>query len=228
MDKIQKVSLTEQAYNRIKTEILSDEFYEGKKIPSEHALCEILNVSRVVIREALTRLRNEKLIVTYQGKGSFRANPSNFFGLVSTTSEDFNVTAFKQVMDFRTGIEQLALTYAIKQATDAQLLRLNDFVDGMIAVKHDKNLFNNADYNFHAYIVSLANNPLLTQSFENNKNLIICAFNCMNPLNDSVDYAIKTHRDLTLAIIERNLKKVQQILENNSEYNYARITQILS
>lgn len=65
-----KPSLTEQAKAYIKQRILNDEFEAGR-IPSEATLAGELGVSRTTIRDALSRLELEGVIVRRQGAGTF-------------------------------------------------------------------------------------------------------------------------------------------------------------
>lgn len=65
-----KPSLTEQAKTHIKKRILDNE-YDGARIPSETDLADQLGVSRTTIRDALSRLQIEGVIVRKQGAGTF-------------------------------------------------------------------------------------------------------------------------------------------------------------
>lgn len=67
-------SLTEQAKSVIKERILADQF-AGGRIPSETELAAELGVSRTTIRDALTRLENEGVVVRRQGAGTFVNEP---------------------------------------------------------------------------------------------------------------------------------------------------------
>ena len=60
-----------QLYQLIKQKIQSGAWQPGRKLPSENELCTQLNVSRTVVRQALSELANEDLISTHKGKGSF-------------------------------------------------------------------------------------------------------------------------------------------------------------
>lgn len=79
IQRIDKSSLAERVYQTLKTDLLS-QYREGEVIPSENALAKRLDVSRTVLRQALMRLRQEHVIITKRGKGSFLANPQSFIG----------------------------------------------------------------------------------------------------------------------------------------------------
>jgi GntR family transcriptional regulator len=67
-------SLTDQARAAIKERIVADEFDDGR-IPSETDLAGELGVSRTTIRDALSRLENEGVILRKQGAGTFVNGP---------------------------------------------------------------------------------------------------------------------------------------------------------
>ena len=60
-------TLTVQATDTLRRFILTEELGAGFQLPSERELSEILSVSRNIVREALSVLVAEKLIVTAQG-----------------------------------------------------------------------------------------------------------------------------------------------------------------
>lgn len=60
-----------QLLNEIRHRILSSEWPEGSRIPSEHALERAAQISRNTVRQALTAARAEGLIETVPGKGAF-------------------------------------------------------------------------------------------------------------------------------------------------------------
>lgn len=63
--------LYHQAYELFRGKIDSGEWPEGKKIPREIDLCQICGMSRITIRQALERLKNEGYLTSRQGKGTF-------------------------------------------------------------------------------------------------------------------------------------------------------------
>ena len=69
----------EPLYQQVRT-ILASWIRDGKlrphdKIPSERQLCERFSVSRMTIRQALSKLKEEGVIYTRHGKGMFVAEP---------------------------------------------------------------------------------------------------------------------------------------------------------
>lgn len=222
MDKISRYSLVELAYQKIKEEILSEKFNEGSKIPSESQLCKELSVSRVVVRQALSKLRDERVIVSYQGKGSFRANPVNFSGGGENL---LTFDEFKEVFDFRVAIEYSAVNLAVRSATDEQLRNLLTLADKMQTLSGQSE-FSALDYEFHLSIIKCANNQLLLNAHENNRDLILKVLAVMNSLEGSGDYAVKLHKEIAEKMCIRDAKGVISLLKNNEEYNKARMSEL--
>lgn len=60
-----------QIKEKIKEAIESGEYTSGEKIPSERELCELFNVSRITVRQAVQEGVNEGFLYTVHGKGTF-------------------------------------------------------------------------------------------------------------------------------------------------------------
>ncbi|RGW54668.1 GntR family transcriptional regulator [Dorea formicigenerans] len=67
--------LNEQIKESLESYIIEQNLQPGDTLPSERKLAELLNANRLTVRTALKRLRNEHLIYTKQGKGTFIAPP---------------------------------------------------------------------------------------------------------------------------------------------------------
>lgn len=85
-------------HNQIK-EILREKIKNGEykdKLPGEFALMEEFSVSRTTIREALTGLVQEGLLVKYHGKGTFVTNKPiyDWLGVLSGFSETMKQMGF--------------------------------------------------------------------------------------------------------------------------------------
>lgn len=228
MDKIEKYSLVDEAYKRIREYLLKSNFIEGQKIPSENQLSKDLCVSRVVIRDALSQLRNERVIVTYQGKGSFLANPINFNSGLLNMEEKIDFDLFVKIMEFRETIEFSAIDYAMQYATNEELASLQNIVDEMEKIISDINNFTIKDYEFHSRIVKCSHNPFLISAHESCKEMILIALKSMNLLAGSDCYAIDLHKKIAMRLIAKDAKGAISLYKNNGEYNLARMKEVFN
>ena len=225
INKIERFSLVDQAYEKIKEDVLSAKFSEGSKIPSENSLSNKLSVSRVVIREALKRLRKEKIIVTYQGKGSFKANPKNF-NTYSYGKKKVTFEKFKEITEFRAVIENGAIQSAVKNASDEELKKILDCANNMAKVKDDAIAFNIADYEFHLAVLNCSHNSLFLVAIESIKESVMSALEAMNDLDGGREWAIDLHKKVAMRLIARDAKGAMALLKNNGEYNVARMSEV--
>ena len=223
--KIERYSLVDEAYKRIKEEVLSDKFSEGDLIPSENALSKALSVSRVVIREALSKLRSERIIVTYQGMGSFKSNPKNFLNY-SVGQKEVTLEKFKEITEFRGVIENGAILSAVKNASDEELNKVLLCAEKMALAKDDADAFNIADYEFHLAVLNCSHNSLFVAAVESLKDSVMTALKAMNDLDGGREWAIDLHKKIALRLIDRDAKGAIDLLKNNGEYNLARMSEI--
>jgi GntR family transcriptional regulator len=69
----QRGSVTDRVYADLLDRITDGRLPEGSRLPTERTLAEQLDVSRVTVRRAIARLRDERLIQSVQGAGTFVA-----------------------------------------------------------------------------------------------------------------------------------------------------------
>ena len=66
INEIQKQTLSDNVYTQLKNSIINGEYKEGNVFPSENFLTIKLKVSRVVVRQALQRIRGKaRLLQTH-------------------------------------------------------------------------------------------------------------------------------------------------------------------
>ncbi len=149
-------TLAQRVVAGLKDKIFAGDLPPGGKLPSEAELIEEFGVSRTVVREAVTRLRAEGLVETFQGRGSFvlaMPEPSSF------TVESAAIRTHHDVLDmidFRLGIESeaAALAAARSDAASKEAIRaaLTAFVD---AAPEDAV---EADFGFHRAVAAASGN----------------------------------------------------------------------
>lgn len=77
MDKTSRVPLYLQLMETIINEISENKYLVDEKLPSERELCDLYDVSRITVRQALQELEREGYIYKLHGKGTF-VSPTSF------------------------------------------------------------------------------------------------------------------------------------------------------
>jgi len=109
-DASRPVRLSAAVYDGIVALITRGDFAINTRLPSEARLSEIFEASRPVVREALARLREDGLVVSQRGSGSYvRGKPD------PTVAELLPVGSIDDVQrcfEFREGLEPVAARHA--------------------------------------------------------------------------------------------------------------------
>lgn len=223
LKEIKKKNLADIAYDRILADVIS-KMSEGEKIPSENLLSKSLGVSRVVVREALEKLRAERILITFHGRGSFVANPMNFSDSKEQIRFDFE--EFSEIMEFRSCIEYAAIKRAVLLGTNEELRELLDISCEMEMYIDNPSRFSEADYRFHIAIAKASKNKRFLSAMQREAVDIQGCLEAMNRLNDSRKWGAELHKKIAEKIIQRDSKAAIDILKLNGEYNLARMQQI--
>ncbi|MGM9604423.1 MAG: GntR family transcriptional regulator [Faecousia sp.] len=144
---LKSISLADQVFDKLETDIISGVYPRGEVL-TELKLVEQLNVSRTPIREALRRLEQERLIRD-SGKGSV---------VLGITLEDL-----EDIMDIRLRCEGLAAYYAAKNRTeeDARRLRQLSELQDFYFAKGDFDHLREIDDEFHESIYEISGRTVL-------------------------------------------------------------------
>lgn len=105
--KLNKQTLSEQIYQILRSDILSQRIPRGTKLTLK-TLTERFDVSTTPVREALTRLSEEQLVSYYSNVG---------VNVVELTEKDL-----REIYEFMGDLDSLAITYAAAHADQHELL----------------------------------------------------------------------------------------------------------
>src|SRR5436190_1734396 len=126
-------TLAQRVVAGLKDRILAGDLPPGHKLPSEAELIEEYGVSRTVVREAVTRLRAEGLLETFQGRGSFvlaMPEPTSFTVEAAAIRTHHDVL---DVLDFRLGIESEAAALAAARVDTAGAESIRAALEAFVA-----------------------------------------------------------------------------------------------
>ncbi|MDB5369049.1 MAG: GntR family transcriptional regulator [Roseomonas sp.] len=119
-------NLTAELVRRLAAEIRAGRLNPGDRLPTEQALMRQAGVSRTVVREAVSALRAEGLVMTRQGVGAFVADPSTRRQVRIDPGEMRSLTDVLQVIELRIAIESEAAGLAAERRDDTALARMEN------------------------------------------------------------------------------------------------------
>jgi DNA-binding GntR family transcriptional regulator len=150
---IPRANLHEQAGNRLRQMLVEGRIAPGAKL-NERELCEVLDVSRTPLREAIKMLAAEGLVELVPNRGAIA---------VSLTEEDVRHTF--EVMG---GLEALSGELAAQRITDEELAEVRAMQYEMMAAYTRRDLSNYYRLNarIHRAINAAAKNPVLSATYD--------------------------------------------------------------
>lgn len=168
--------------DQIRNWIAAGKLVPGSKVPTERELGEMYQVSRIVVREAISRLRHEGLVVSQQGKGVFVASPEDSRFLQISEQSLSTPEDYRKLYELRLVLETGAAALAAKHRTDDDLVALEKALDDLHRVASLDRTYVTSDISFHRAVAAATKNPFLS---------IMASFVDVR-LRDSIALAIRT------------------------------------
>ena len=157
MNAIQRNTLSQQVLEHIILMLREGELRPGDKLPSELTLMSEFDVSRPVLREALSSLETLEIVTRRPRGGTYineRVGSSPFRAMLALAINDVPA-----VIEARMTLELGLVTIAAEKITDEQLSRLKE-INKQIEETKDNN-YGALDIEFHRTIAQSANNPVV-------------------------------------------------------------------
>lgn len=158
-----KQSLSQSVYARVVERIFAGEYRVGERLPTEEELARIFDVSRMTVRQALSKLRSRRLLVSLQGSGNYVGGlPLSDAGTVGLAMEQ---ACFGDMFDFRVGLEAQAAALAAQNRTESNIENMRDALQAH-ELSGEPSLewlisYRIADLEFHEAIAEASTNPIL-------------------------------------------------------------------
>jgi DNA-binding FadR family transcriptional regulator len=153
---LRQVKLSEQIYARIFGLLAGDEFAENSKLPTENELALRFNVSRTIVREALARLRDDGIVVSRQGTGTFvKRKPDNAalkFAPIASIAD------MQRCFEFREGFEANMAFVAAARAPDAGIERIGRALAVQDESEREGGAGGDVGFDFHLAIAEATGN----------------------------------------------------------------------
>ena len=190
---VRQTKLADQLYEQILEQIVSGRLAEDVRLPTEAELCRMFGVSRPVVREALTQLRADGLVVSRQGSGTFvsRRPPRDFMRLAPIGS----VADLLRCYEVRIALEGETAALAAERRSLKELENIRQALTDLEFAVNSGAVGTEADLRFHAAVAAASGNAW----FET----------LMHSLSRHIENAIKLARNLSLLKDSERLARVQ-------------------
>lgn len=156
--------LPDIVFERMHRAIKSGAYQADERLPTEHDLAAEFEVSRPVVREALKRLRDQGLIYSRRGAGSFVRSlglrePLGFGQLE-------NIADLLNCYEFRLTLEPSAAAAAAARHNENSLAAIRHALELMRDATNRQSHREDADFQFHLAIARAANNGYFSTAME--------------------------------------------------------------
>ncbi len=156
--------LADRLYEQILEQIVSGKLEVGSRLPSEAEFCRLFEVSRPIVREALSRLQADGLVISRQGSGSFvQQRPSSEFIKLAPPGSIADVL---RCYELRICLESEAASLAAGRRTNTQLARMARALEELGRILATAELGIEADVEFHKSFVAGCGNHLFVSTFQ--------------------------------------------------------------
>ncbi len=159
-------ALSDQVVAVLEQRIRSRNIPPGSRMPSERELCTEFGVSRIVVREAIARLKGDGYIETRQGAGALVPAQPGFLSYRLPASSRIGQQDLSHIMELRFAVEVVATQLAALRRTDSDLAAMQRAWEEMQESVHRGSDGSRADDEFHHLIAASTQNPHLKRFVE--------------------------------------------------------------
>ena len=170
-------TLTERTEQQILRYVTEKGYQLGDIFPKESEFAEILGVSRVVIREALSRLRMMGFIETKRKRGTVLKSPDMFYGVKTiVNSGKLDLESLKDLYEVRIMLEIGMADFIFLRKTEESLKTLDNIVANEEATDvDDLETLASLDIQFHTTLYKMSGNKSLG-TFQNLLNTLFTTY----------------------------------------------------
>lgn len=201
--------------DRLGADIVAGRYAAGAAMPVESELCEVLGVSRTVVREAIKSLIAKGLVTTGPKVGT-RVQPSDFWNwfdadvIAWQTQAGLSVEFLRDLQELRRVVEPAAVRLAATRATKADLAELSTCYDAMqSAIEHGGD-YVTPDLRFHQGLIRASHNRMLVQMSRALSALLRTSFEISTRKKDGPALSLPLHRAVFDAMVARDAVRAER------------------
>jgi DNA-binding FadR family transcriptional regulator len=187
----------------IEREILSGKLAPGVRLPTESELCDTLNVSRSVVRDAVRTLTARGLVEVRQGRGTTVAQPSDeAFGIALVGLLSRSGLTMGEVVQARAAVEislaRIAATTGTSDDWDTLDTTFKQFADAV--TRRNDDTARDAHLGFHKAILAAVHQPALELMLKPITEIILVSSNASLVRSSPDDWELDVHAPIITAL----------------------------
>ena len=159
------LKLADQVARQLEARIRAGNLQPGQKLPTEAELVQQLEVSRTVVREAVSQLKSRNLVESRQGSGVFvkaaGIEPLDFEGLPAAGRN-----ALIQITEVRRALETEVAELAARRRSEEDMQRIHDAESALAEAVRLRRDGVEEDMAFHRAIAQASGNPFLISTLD--------------------------------------------------------------
>jgi GntR family transcriptional repressor for pyruvate dehydrogenase complex len=189
--------LGDELYEALVGLIDRGELTDGSRLPPETEIAQNYGVSRPIVRETLSRLRDDGLIISRRGSGSYvKRTPANL--ALAARIEFGQINSLDQVakcFSFRIAIEGEAACHAAVNRSAADLAMIQENLARLSSVIAANQVGGEVDYGFHMAVTRASGNEWFVSA--------------MLAMRQQIQFTIDLARTLSLSRSAEHIQGVQ-------------------
>lgn len=229
-DSLVRDSLADQVVTILKRFILAERLEPGARLPAERHLANTLNVSRTVLREALSRLLGEGVLVRRSPR-ILQVAPYDAEALAaSLLSSDERTTHFLDLMEMRYILEIGSLPLIVARVTPESLAEIERWADEYERLARSGGPAKRADIQFHVALLRSLGNPTIDMMLpliekQIREYLLFDPGQLRAVTPDPTDRVIREHREIVEALRNHDAAAARDAMERQLAPYFARLQQ---
>lgn len=216
MEKIERTSLSDAVTDSVISQIREGRYRAGDRLPTERELAEQLGVGRTSVREGLRFLEKLGVLEIRQGTGTVVRSLSLgkvFEHLIPIqTIIDLPDRDVRDIMHVRRILEAESARLATLHATEGQLERLEELLNGMAASLENPRDYLEMDLEFHVVVGKASSNPVLAQLINLIRDIYTRYFEIVLKDPEMNKTSLDFHRKLYAALRDRDADAARQLI----------------
>ncbi len=164
-------TLADKVVRDLKRKILRNELAVGERLPPERVLAEQFGVSRITIRDAISRLAHIGFVQTLPQSGTFVANFRRDASLdllvdIIASGEEVDSYLLTEFMEIRRVFESYSTGRAVIRMRDKDREKLKEMVASLTSAINEPDRMVDMDYEIHTFLMDLAGNSVMRIFFQ--------------------------------------------------------------